>query len=256
MMTEKARLDLVDTRTYGKMLLIDGELQSTERDEYIYHEMLVHPLAAILGERLKRVKIYGGGEGAVAREVLRWPGVEKVVQVDWDAQLLNHFRCIWTQWSQGAFSDSRLELRVVDAWSDCLDDTEKYDYIIVDLPDPDDMGMFEALLVGIKRQLALGGAFVMNAGPVQPWNGGFAEKFVSVLEELYPVAKWKQAAWHVNVPSFSAAGEWCFLGAWDCTLEHKWVAPPEEGFRRFSERGWKYSRFWPDDWPEAFARFN
>lgn len=257
--TEKAKMELIDTEAYGKMLLIDGELQSTERDEYIYHEMLVHPLAAVVALGGKRVKIYGGGEGAVAREVLKWIDVSQVVQVDWDAQLLEHFRGTWTGWSQGAFLDSRLELRVVDAWLDCDEDLEKYDYIIVDLPDPHDIDAFSALLRGVKRQLAPGGAFVMNAGPVQPWNGGFAEKFVGVLEELFPMpfsqAEWEQAAWHVNVPSFAAAGEWCFLGAYALVDEHKWTIPPE-GLRRYSERAFKYSRHWPDDWPEAFARFN
>lgn len=254
--TEKAKMELVDTEAYGKMLLIDGELQSTEKDEYIYHEMLVHPLAALVAPR--RIKIYGGGEGAVAREVLKWRDVSRVVQVDWDAQLLEHFLRIWTGWSQGAFSDSRLELRVADAWLDCDEDLEKYDYIIVDLPDPHDIDTFSALLRGVKRQLAPGGAFVMNAGPVQPWNGGFAEKFVGVLEELFPMpfsgAKWAQAAWHVNVPSFAAAGEWCFLGALGVDAR-EWIAPPE-GLRRYSERAFKHARHWPDDWPEAFARFN
>jgi len=256
--TKKAKMELLDTVAYGKMLTIDGELQSTERDEYIYHEMLVHPLASVVGGGPQRVKIYGGGEGATAREVLKWSSVQRVVQVDWDDELLGHFRSIWKGWACGAYEDPRLELRVADAWTDCWADEEKYDYIIVDLPDPDDLDKFRDLLKGVVRQLAVGGAFVMNAGPVQPWDGGFAATFCKDLFEMLPQSEWQPYSWHTNVPSFAAAGEWCFLGAVrcdsgsGCDSDSIWVAPPT-GLRRFSERVWKYARYWPDDYPEVLA---
>jgi spermidine synthase len=268
--TKKAKMELLDTVAYGKMLLIDGELQSTERDEYIYHEMLVHPLASVIegGGGPRRVKIYGGGEGATAREVLKWSSVRRVVQVDWDDELLTHFRSIWKGWACGAYEDPRLELRVADAWVDCCEDEEKYDYIIIDLPDPDDLDKFRDLLKGVVRQLAPGGAFVMNAGPVQPWDGGFAATFCKDFFEMLPQSEWQPYSWHTNVPSFAAAGEWCFLGAvhsdsgydsessdsdsgCDSSSGSK-VAPPT-GLRRFSERVWKYARYWPDDYPEVLA---
>jgi spermidine synthase len=251
-MSSKATLQLTETAAFGKMLTIDGELQSTERDEYIYHEMLVHPLASVIRGGPKRVKIYGGGEGATAREVLKWSSVERVVQVDWDGELLEHFRSVWPQWAQGAYEDPRLELRVADAWIDCVKDEEKYDYIIVDLPDPQDSADFSALLYGVVRQLAPGGAFVMNAGPVQPWDGGFAASFCKDLFEMLPQSEWQPYSWHTNVPSFAAAGEWCFLGAVRFSNSGSKVAPPT-GLRRFSERIWKYARYWPDDYPEVLA---
>jgi spermidine synthase len=254
--TKKAKMELLDTVAYGKMLTIDGELQSTERDEYIYHEMLVHPLASVVGGGPQRVKIYGGGEGATAREVLKWSSVQRVVQVDWDEELLMHFRSIWKGWACGAYEDPRLELRVADAWVDCCEDEEQYDYIIIDLPDPDDLDKFRDLLKGVVRQLAVGGAFVMNAGPVQPWDGGFAATFCKDLFEMLPQSEWQPYSWHTNVPSFAAAGEWCFLGAvrlgCDSGSNSSWVAPPT-GLRRFSERVWKYARYWPDDYPEVLA---
>ena len=260
--TKKAKMELLDTVAYGKMLLIDGELQSTERDEYIYHEMLVHPLASVvLGVGVlqgKRVKIYGGGEGATAREVLKWASVSRVVQVDWDDELLGHFRSTWGQWACGAYEDPRLELRVADAWVDCWADEEKYDYIIVDLPDPDDLDKFRDLIKGVVRQLDVGGGFVINAGPVQPWDGGFAAAFCKDLFEILPQAEWQPYSWHTNVPSFAAAGEWCFLGAVrinNGSEERVRVTPPT-GLRRFSERVWKYARHWPDDYPEVLASFS
>ena len=254
--TSKATLQLTETAAFGKMLTIDGELQSTERDEYIYHEMLVHPMASVIGGGPKRVKIYGGGEGATAREVLKWSSVERVVQVDWDEELLGHFCSVWRGWAQGAYNDKRLELRVADAWIDCCEDEEKYDYIIVDLPDPDDLDKFRELIEGVVRQLAVGGGFVINAGPVQPWDGGFAAAFCKDLFEILPQAEWQPYSWHTNVPSFAAAGEWCFLGAvrlvCDSERGSSLVASPT-GLRRFSERVWKYARYWPDDYPEVLA---
>ena len=249
MTSEKAELTLANSIAFGKMLLIDGELQSTERDEYIYHEMLVHPLASINGP--VRVKIYGGGEGATAREVLRWPCVKKVVQVDWDAQLLEHFRTKWTGWSKGSFDDPRLELRVEDAFMDA--DKEKYDYIIIDLPDPDNIDDFRVLLRSVALQLSENGSFVMNAGPVQPWDGGFAEKLCEVIHEEFP--SYEYYSWHTNVPSFAAAGEWCFLGA-KTIREPVYPLTPLRPFRRFSELVWKYASYWPDDYPEELIRFS
>jgi spermidine synthase len=251
--TSKATLQLTESAAFGKMLTIDGELQSTERDEYIYHEMLVHPLASVIGGRGKRVKIYGGGEGATAREVLRWSSVQHVVQVDWDEELLGHFRSVWRDWAQGAYEDPRLELRVADAWVDCCEDEEKYDYIIVDLPDPDDLDKFRDLLKGVVRQLAPGGAFVMNAGPVQPWDGGFAATFCKDLFEMLPQSEWQPYSWHTNVPSFAAAGEWCFLGAVRLSSSSGSKVALPTGLRRFSEHVWKYARYWPDDYPEVLA---
>ena len=253
--TSKATLQLTETAAFGKMLTIDGELQSTERDEYIYHEMLVHPMASVLSGGPKRVKIYGGGEGATAREVLKWNSVERVVQVDWDEELLGHFCSVWRGWAQGAYNDKRLELRVADAWSDCCEDEEKYDYIIIDLPDPDDLDKFRELIEGVVRQLAVGGGFVINAGPVQPWDGGFAAAFCKDLFEILPQSEWQPYSWHTNVPSFAAAGEWCFLGAVRINTgsEERVRVTPPTGLRRFSERVWKYARYWPDDYPEVLV---
>jgi spermidine synthase len=252
-LSAKAILQLTDTVAFGKMLTIDGELQSTERDEYIYHEMLVHPLASVVCPR--KVKIYGGGEGATAREVLKWASVQHVVQVDWDGVLLEHFRSVWKGWACDAYEDHRMELRVADAWTDCCEDQEQYDYIIVDLPDPSNTEAFLTLMQGVVRQLAPGGAFVMNAGAVQPWDGGFAATFCKDLFEMLPQSEWQPYSWHTNVPSFAAAGEWCFLGAVHCDSDSSSstkVAPPR-GLRRFSERVWKYARYWPDDYPEVLA---
>jgi spermidine synthase len=68
---------IIDTEFYGRCLVLDGKIQSSEYDEYIYHEMLIKP-AMILHPEPKRVMIVGGGEGAVLREILRHPSVEQI----------------------------------------------------------------------------------------------------------------------------------------------------------------------------------
>ncbi len=72
--TEFQKIEIVDTFNFGRCLILDGKIQSTEMDEYIYHEALVHP-AMILHPAPRRVLIIGGGEGAVIREVLKYPMV-------------------------------------------------------------------------------------------------------------------------------------------------------------------------------------
>ena len=84
--TEKQDVDLLESPSWGKMLFLDGVLQSTTKDEVIYHNALVHPLMSSLKSR-KSILILGGGEGATAREVLRWP-VESVTMVDYDQELV------------------------------------------------------------------------------------------------------------------------------------------------------------------------
>src|SRR3974390_3268642 len=79
---------LADSYSFGRCLIFDGETQSSQFNEFIYHEALVHP-AMILTPRARRVLIMGGGEGATAREVLRWKGVEQVVMADIDGQVVD-----------------------------------------------------------------------------------------------------------------------------------------------------------------------
>eukprot|EP00879_Flechtneria_rotunda_P031647 GHRR01034594.1.p1 GENE.GHRR01034594.1~~GHRR01034594.1.p1 ORF type:complete len:119 (+),score=27.88 GHRR01034594.1:137-493(+) len=76
-------VDLIDVGPFGKTLFLDGKVQSSEVDEWVYHELLVHP-AMLMHPNPKTVFICGGGEGATAREVLRHKSVEKVVMVDID----------------------------------------------------------------------------------------------------------------------------------------------------------------------------
>ncbi|HLQ63425.1 MAG TPA: spermidine synthase, partial [bacterium] len=91
----------------GRCLLVDGKIQSAEVDEYIYHELLVHPVM-ITHPQPRRVLVCGGGEGAPLREILRYRSVESVTMVDIDRELVDLCREHLPSWHAGAFDDPRV----------------------------------------------------------------------------------------------------------------------------------------------------
>jgi spermidine synthase len=86
--SEFQHIQLVDTHEFGKMLLLDGIVQTTEKDEFFYHEMMVH-VPMLSHPAPEQVLIIGGGDGGILREVLRHPQVEKVVMVEIDANVVD-----------------------------------------------------------------------------------------------------------------------------------------------------------------------
>lgn len=133
--TKLQQIDIVETHEYGRMLVLDGKVQSTVRDEYIYHESLVHPVMfAHLNPR--DVLIIGGGEGGTLREVLRHPGVRRAVMVDIDAGVIESSKKYMPELSAGAFEDKRTELVIEDGRKYVEDCGRKFDVIIMDVTDP------------------------------------------------------------------------------------------------------------------------
>ena len=100
---------IVDDPMCGVSLIIDGDVNSTARDEKVYHEALVHP-ALIASGKPSRVLIGGGGEGATLREVLRHVNVQECVMVDIDERAVNIYKQCLPTWSDGAFNSPRLRL--------------------------------------------------------------------------------------------------------------------------------------------------
>jgi spermidine synthase len=129
------RMQVVETYSYGKMLLLDGYVQTTEKDEFIYHEMLSHvPLCAHPDPR--RVLIIGGGDGGILREVLRHPNVEKAVLVEIDRKVMDFSRRCLPSICQGCFDDPRAEIVVADGAQYVKKTPGKFDVAIVDSSDP------------------------------------------------------------------------------------------------------------------------
>ena len=120
---------------FGKMLVIDGDTQSSQADERIYHEALVHPALAASEDR-KNVLILGGGEGATLREVLRSPDVARCTMVDIDERVINVSKKFLPEWSAGAFDDARAEVIVGDALEHMRVRQDRYGVILSDLTEP------------------------------------------------------------------------------------------------------------------------
>jgi spermidine synthase len=125
---------LFRNRFYGHVLVLDGVIQLTERDEFIYSEMMAHvPLFAHPDPA--SVLIVGGGDGCVLEEVLKHKAVRRAVMVDIDGLAVDLCRKHFTARHNAAFDDPRLELRVADGIAYVREAREKFDLILVDGPD-------------------------------------------------------------------------------------------------------------------------
>jgi len=128
-------VEMVEHPQWGLTCYMDNTIQSSEVDEAVYHETLVHPAMACAFYR-KRIMIVGGGEGATAREVLKWPDVEQVDMYDWDKDIVSLFKEKYPQWAKGAWEDSRLNLHYDDIFEMIkTHPAKRYDVIIIDLFD-------------------------------------------------------------------------------------------------------------------------
>ncbi|MBX6423815.1 spermine synthase [Thermosulfurimonas sp. F29] len=132
---------VMENAFWGRILFINGTAQFTSRDEFIYHEALVHiPFQAFPEGRVKKVLICGGGDYGAAREVLKYPEVEKVLIADIDPRVPRVVREFFPELLPSNPSDPRLELLTVDAFKlveDLVKRGEKFDLVIVDSTDPD-----------------------------------------------------------------------------------------------------------------------
>jgi spermidine synthase len=222
---------IVITRGHrGFSLFLNGNLQFSAVDEYRYHEGLVIP-AMRAAKQVKQVLILGGGDGLAAREVLRFPEVERVTLVDLDPAMTR----LAVQYQELAdLNGHSLEhprLRVInDDALRFLDETnETFDVAIVDFPDPNNFSLgklyttkFYSLL---KRHLAEGGvAVIQSTSPL------FARRSFWCIDETVRAAGFATRPYHVWVPSF---GEWGYVLASTSSLEPK--RPLPEGLRFLSE---------------------
>ena len=180
---------IVETGAYGTGLVLDGKWQSCTGDEFIYHEVLVHP-ALIAHQNPRTALVLGGGEGATMREVLRWKTIEEVTTIDIDGEVVAACKEHLPQMHQGAFDDPRARLIIADAFQ-ILDTTEQtWDIIISDLSDPIEEGPSFALFTKeyftkLKRVLNPGGYVVIQAGPVSAPEIKYHARLINTLKAVF-----------------------------------------------------------------------
>jgi len=164
--TKFQKLAVYDTPHYGKVFRLDGYNMTSERDEYVYHENLVHP-ALCAHAAPKNVLIIGGGDGGSSEEVLKHPSVEKVTLVEIDEQVIEVAKAHFEAVHHDVFNHPKLNLVIGDGMRFVGETSEKFDFIALDLNDP--MGPAEALystefFQQCRQILAPGGAMVLHIG--------------------------------------------------------------------------------------------
>lgn len=164
--TDSWHLIIFKNPVYGTVMALDGIIQTTERDEFVYHEMLTH-VPIIAHGNAKRVLIIGGGDGGILREVCRHKTVEHVTQVEIDQAVIDMSKEYLPGHSAGSFDDPRANIVIADGVEYVHQAEEKFDVIISDCTDP--VGPGEVLFSsrfyeGCKKLLNEGGVFVAQNG--------------------------------------------------------------------------------------------
>ena len=213
-------------------LFLNGDLQFSSRDEYRYHEALVHP--AMAGPH-RRVLIFGGGDGLALREVLRHHDVERAVLVELDPAVTELARAEprLRALNRGALADPRVTVVNQDAFRWLRAAAERFDVVVADFPDPDDAATAklysQEFYDGVRRRvLAPGGRLVVQAG--SPY---FAQRAFWSIERTVAAAGWSTTPYHVDVPSF---GDWGFVLARPGAAPTLRLAPPAGAPLRFLDR--------------------
>ncbi len=192
----------------GYRLFLNGNLQFAQRDEYRYHEALVHPAMAAQGAP-KKVAVLGGGDGMAVREILKYPGVQSVTLVELDPAMTALFsrQPMLVQLNAGALQSPKVRIVNADAfsWLETSDDT--FDVIVVDFPDPTNFSIgklytnsFYALLD--KHLSASGYAVIQTTSPLVA-----RQSFWTVVSSIESVGL-SATPYHAHVPSF---GEWGYV---------------------------------------------
>ena len=163
--TKFQKMRILESPFCGRMLVLDDIVQTTELDEFIYHEMMTH-VAMFCHGGCHRVLVVGGGDGGMLREVLRH-SVEKAVQVEIDEEVVAACKKYLPGLSHGAYEDPRAHLVIADGARYVRETDERFDLVIVDSPDPVGPArvLFRAAFYrNVARVLRPGGLMVRQAG--------------------------------------------------------------------------------------------
>ena len=204
-------IEVIRMKSFGACLVLDGKIQSSEADEFVYHEALVHP-AMITHPAPRTVLIAGGGEGATLREVLKHRSVERATMVDLDDEVVSVCRQHLPSFSAGAFEDARTELIVGDFRRFVEESPRTFDVIIIDLPDPLEIGPAQLLYTrefyaAVRSRLAPGGIISVQSESSRWYDLDAFIAIVRTISDVFP----RVAPYQTHIPSFSSL--WGFTTA-------------------------------------------
>lgn len=209
--TQYQKVMLLDTEQFGRVLVLDGKTQSSELDEPIYHDALVHP-AMLTHPNPKRVFVAGGGEGATLREVLNHTTVESATMVDIDGEVVDLCRRLMPSYGRGAFEDPRTTLHLTDAYGFLAESTEPFDTMILDLPDPLDGGPAYKLFTKefyslVHDKLTEHGTVGLQTGSTWPGTTYAMASVHATLASVFPFVR----SYRIEIPVYG--GTWAFAVA-------------------------------------------
>lgn len=232
-------IEVIESYDYGKGLYLDYSLQFSEIDEFIYHEVFVHPV--MLGHpNPRKILIIGGGDGGVLREVLKHPTVEKAILVEIDEEVIKVVKKYLPFIPQNAFEDPRVKILIEDGVKYVAKSAEKFDVIIMDATD--DIGPSIPLYKvefyrAVKKILNENGIFATQALGLEQHKGAL-EKIYFDLKEVFRITDF----YYIFVPSF--CNRWGFVFASD--QYNVMEIRNDEIRRRYEERKLKTRYYTPE----------
>ncbi|MGZ5039131.1 MAG: polyamine aminopropyltransferase [Usitatibacter sp.] len=212
-------LEVFDTPELGLIFRLDGFNMTSERDEFFYHENLVHP-AAVAHPNPKRALVIGGGDGGSSEELLKHSTLEVVHMAELDPEVIEVAKARFAKVHRGAFDDPRLKVTVGDGLADLRDTDVRYDLVAMDLTDPVGPSVelySERTFALAKRAMAIGGALTLHMGsPIS-----HPERVRATLGTLRRVFA-RVTPYFVHIPLYGST--WGFACASD-TLDPRSASP-------------------------------
>ncbi|QTH46412.1 polyamine aminopropyltransferase [Cohnella sp. LGH] len=203
--TDFQELAMIETEEYGNMLVLDGMVMTTEKDEFVYHEMVAHP-ALFTHPNPENVLVVGGGDGGVIREVLKHSQVKKAVLVDIDGKVIEYSKQYLPSIA-GQLNDPRVEVIVNDGFMHIHDHKNTYDVIMVDSTEPvgPAVNLFtKGFYQGIHDALKEDGIFVAQTD--NPWFKADLIRSVNRdVKEVFDIVR----VYVANIPTYPS-GLWTF----------------------------------------------
>ncbi len=201
------QIDVYDTPAFGRVLVLDGCLMLTEKDEFIYHEMIVHPAMAVKPD-IRSVLVIGGGDGGCVRELAKYDTVEKIDLCEIDREVIKACRAYIPQTSL-RMDDIRVNLHIADGLKFVRRQKDAYDLIIVDSTDPfgPGEGLFTREFYGNCLSALKADGILVNQheSPYYPGDALACQRAHRQLHAVFPKAYVYQA----HIPTYPS-GHWLF----------------------------------------------
>jgi spermidine synthase len=205
--SEFQRIDIFNSPEFGRFLTLDGYMMLTEKDEFIYHEMIVHvPMAVHPAAR--KVLVIGGGDGGAVRELTRYPGIKQIDLVEIDQQVVAACRKYLPQ-TAGKLDDPRVRIYYEDGLKFVRTEEDTYDLIIVDSTDPfgPGEGLFTREFYGNCFKALKDDGLMVNQheSPFYPVDAVAMQRAHKRIVESFPISRVYQA----HIPTYPS-GHWLF----------------------------------------------